>query len=188
MRAVQIDESAFLSLHSTGLSNKSIAKSLNVTRCQLERWMRNHGYESSYAARRQTIHTIWQVMYDKGASDREIADATGESPITVAAWRRANDLPLTTTDNIPKREMLWEIGATDSEIAEHTGESRETITSWRSNRRLTANKAVKLADKYGDEFARCYELGYTDQQTADACDVGRDIVRQWRVKTGRHSK
>lgn len=83
-------------------------------------------------------------MYQAGATDGEIADATGWSKRTVCKWRQGNGLP-GNRKNTPIRDReeeavrLYEAGCSDNQIAGTIGCSAKAVWDWRKRTGRKAN-------------------------------------------------
>ena len=83
-------------------------------------------------------------MYRHGATDREIAEATGWGKSTVSRWRRQNGLPGNRTATpIKDREAdvirLYEQGLSDRDIARSIGCGQVAVCRWRQRTGRKAN-------------------------------------------------
>ena len=77
------------------------------------------------------------AMYQAGATDQEIADATGWSRRTVAKWRQSGGLPGNRKHNpIKDREAevawLYDQGLSDNKIARTIGCTHVAVFHWRT--------------------------------------------------------
>ena len=84
-------------------------------------------------------------LYRSGASDREIADATGWGKSTVAKWRRDSGLPgnrkgVSLTQREAEVIRLYEQGNSDPEIARSIGCSAYAVFHWRRRTGRPANR------------------------------------------------
>lgn len=84
-------------------------------------------------------------LYRSGASDREIADATGWGKSTVAKWRRDSSLPgnrkgVSLTQREAEVIRLYEEGNSDPEIAGAIGCSTYAVFHWRRRTGRPANR------------------------------------------------
>lgn len=83
-------------------------------------------------------------LYRSGASDREIADATGWGKSTVAKWRRDSGLPgnrkgVSLTQREAEVIRLYDLGHSDLEIAGAIGCSTCAVFHWRRRTGRPAN-------------------------------------------------
>lgn len=83
-------------------------------------------------------------MYQAGATDQEIADATGWSRRTVSKWRQSGGLPGNRKHNpIKDREAevarLYDQGCSDNKIARTIGCSAKAVWDWRQRTGRKAN-------------------------------------------------
>lgn len=84
-------------------------------------------------------------LYRSGASDREIADATGWGKSTVAKWRRDSGLPgnrkgVSLTQREAEVIRLYDQGHSDPEIARSIGCSVYAVFHWRRRTGRPANR------------------------------------------------
>ena len=84
-------------------------------------------------------------LYRSGASDREIADATGWGKSTVAKWRRDSGLPgnrkgVSLTQREAEVIRLYDQGHSDPEIAGAIGCSTYAVFHWRRRTGRPANR------------------------------------------------
>lgn len=84
-------------------------------------------------------------LYRSGASDREIADATGWGKSTVAKWRRDSGLPgnrkgVSLTQREAEVIRLYDQGHSDPEIAGAIGCSTYAVFHWRHRTGRQANR------------------------------------------------
>ena len=85
------------------------------------------------------------AMYQAGATDGEIADATGWGKSTVAKWRRDSGLPgnrkgVSLTQREAEVIRLYEEGNSDPEIAGAIGCSTYAVFHWRRRTGRPANR------------------------------------------------
>lgn len=85
-----------------------------------------------------------RALYDRGLTDREIAEEMGCARDSVRLWRKRTELP--PNGNKAKRRVDWDAvralymaGMTDREIAEATGHHRQSIGDWRRTEGLPCN-------------------------------------------------
>lgn len=87
-------------------------------------------------------------FYQKGMTDRQIADALGVKPGLVRHWRNRAGLvvnrvpwrPVSRLDVDGKGRALYESGATDKEIAAAFNMTPNGVQQWRARRGLLPNK------------------------------------------------
>ena len=84
-------------------------------------------------------------MYQAGATDGEIADATGWSKRTVCKWRQGNGLPgnrkgVSLTQRETEVIRLYDLGHSDPEIAGAIGCSTYAVFHWRHRTGRQANR------------------------------------------------
>ena len=83
-------------------------------------------------------------MYQAGATDGEIADATGWSKRTVCKWRQGNGLPgnrkgVSLTQREAEVIRLYEQGLSDRDIARSIGCGQVAVCRWRQRTGRKAN-------------------------------------------------
>jgi hypothetical protein len=129
-------------------------------------------------------------LYEGGALDAEIADATGVHINRVRAWRSQNRLPGNPGEAISDpgaaRMSLWESGMNDREIGELVGVDQSAVAAWRNRLGLPANaisggKLTPLGQEPDNRHA-LYQQGLTDKEIGAACRINHDSVRKWRMK------
>jgi DNA-binding NarL/FixJ family response regulator len=135
-----------LELWGKGLSDGAIAKELQIDKNRVQQVRRRRGLPYHQSERQRASSAALQerrALYDRGLSDREIAEATGAKLSTVIQWREKKELPPNIGQK-PKRPVSWEEeglrllseGKTDTEIARAVGKSVNTVGEWRRGRGL----------------------------------------------------
>lgn len=123
--------------------------------------------------------------YNKGLSDKHIAEKENVPEYKVRAWREKNKLE---SNFLKKRALdekkamkLYRMGMTDVEIAKELGRSAPSIYSWRCREGLSANlKTTRLQKEKQELRTRLYREGATDEQIAEQTGTAKSTVRAWR--------
>ncbi len=137
---VKIDKELYKFYHTNGHSVLSISKIMDVKYQTLCGWARRNGFVSNPVM----FARACSRMYDKGATDREIADDTQHDIVNVVMWRRRRHLPangqLRLLDIYSKMQELYARGYTDEQIAKFLGKKRYNVEYWRRKRGLESNR------------------------------------------------
>ena len=131
-------------------------------------------------------------LYKEGATDAQIAEATGKSVRTVEHWRHGLGFHANRTrradDHAEQLQALYDAGAKDPELAAATGLSVDSVKNWRRDKGLPAqcrrntDQTAPKAESVQEKMRRLYEEGATDAWIAES--TGRTIsgVRSWRSR------
>lgn len=149
-----------MELYNKGLSDREIAKVLNVSVNTICCWryrnaIENNKYKGQERRKKSNNMLTKQEreerlkLYNEGLSDREIGERLYIGENAVRYWRKKNNLPThfrsrsLGKEYLPggiyyERMELWRQGLSEKEIAERQGVSVKVIHSWRTNRHLPA--------------------------------------------------
>ena len=128
-------------------------------------------------------------LYDKGMTDREIANVLGIGPGSVWYWRKMNGLPPVAKNVAPPDfAALWKQGLTDEEIAERSGVSRRTVQTWRYKNKLKPNPknyvpSQELLERR-KKLRELYDRGLNDREIAAATGISEKTAAKFRMENG----
>lgn len=93
------DEAKVMRLYREGKNDREISEAVTVSRTTIRRWRKRRGLKANVGLASEGDFTgayDWaraMVLYEKGYTDRQIAEALGCAFQTVNSWRRRNNLP-----------------------------------------------------------------------------------------------
>ena len=141
----------FMPLYRQGLSDGEIAAATGKEKRTVQKWRARWGLPYNPCKREKACREDQRrrrELYDRGLSDREIAEETGAKISTVTSWR--DNFGLTPNPG-GKRGIpvsweedglrLYREGKTDREIAEAVGRSVATVGEWRRKHGLALHPA-----------------------------------------------
>ena len=128
-------------------------------------------------------------LYDKGMTDREIANVLGIGPGSVWYWRKLLGLPPVAKNAEPPRfGELWKQGLTDEEIAARSGVSRRTVQTWRYKNHLKANpksyEPNRMLEERRRKMRELYDRGLNDREIAAATGISEKTAAKFRQSNG----
>ena len=128
-------------------------------------------------------------LYEKGMTDREIANVLGIGPGSVWYWRKMNGLPpVAKNAEPPDFNALWKQGLTDQEIAERSGKSRRTVQTWRYKNHLKANpksyEPNRMLEERRRKMRELYDRGLNDREIAAATGISEKTAAKFRMDSG----
>lgn len=182
-----------------GKTDLEIAAALGATRSGVQHWRVRNGLPCNYdpcGPKALWDQTLARKLYQKGATDAEIADAVGLSRQAVARWRKQNGLqskhqpinagrPLKM--DLEELRRLHAEGLSDSEIAERLGSGRAWVAELRLRMHLPANRHMpndKERQARYQKMMELYQMGLNDAEIARAVFVLTPSVCSWRKKNG----
>ena len=109
-------------------------------------WSRKQDYHRPTAMESLDKDPKIREMYQAGASDQDIADATGWAKRTVCKWRQNHGLPANRKNGVlvakeAKAIRLYQQGFNDRAIAGAIGCSSITVYRWRERTGRPSNNA-----------------------------------------------
>jgi len=124
-------------------------------------------------------------LYEKGMTDRQIADELGVSQSAVNYRRGKLGLPSNFERKEPSNDLIKDLnqrGYTDRQIAERLGISQASVNYRRQRLGLPSNfKAEKLSD---DNLLLLYDEGLSDREIAEELGVTPAAINYRREKLG----
>lgn len=129
-------------------------------------------------------------LYNKGLSDREIAEKLYLDVSTITAWRRHKELPPNPPPNNAKRKpkfdtikakALYDAGANDVLIATKLGVNKVTIRSWRNDNNLPAIRK-QLNNIPHEEIIKLYNSGMSDGAISRQLGLSSNTIGAWRKR------
>lgn len=188
----QAEPPRFGELWKQGLTDEEIAEQTGESQRKVQHWRYKNRLQANrkqaepyvgIAERRRKL----RELYDRGMTDREIAEETGLSEKTAAKFRKDNGLPphkkeRSVSFDTEKALQLWKKGKTDPEIGEALGVSKACIWHWRHREGLHSaeHRTRPRKTSWEETGRRMLENGATDREIAQA--VGRTVatVCGWR--------
>jgi len=137
-------------------------------------------------------------LYEKGYSDREIADEVGVARSAICVWRQRNNLEgnakqggvegdRLSEENIQLRLSMIEQGLSDGEIAEQLGITKSAFTIWRNKRGIPPNRprgGQRLPKNMQKRRIELYKRGFSDREIAEKIGISKSGVQRWRKREG----
>lgn len=130
-------------------------------------------------------------LWEQGACDREIAEATGATRAQIGGWRRKRGLAcryervrLSAARDEAGQELrrLWEQGMTDKQIAAVLGVSGAAVGSLRKEMGLENRYRPHPIDR--ERVLRLLAEGKNDREIAEALGRRTSAVQKWRKRHG----
>ena len=153
----------FMPLYRQGLSDGEIAAATGKEKRYVQKWRARWGLPYNPSKREKACREDQRrrrELYDRGLSDREIAEETGAKISTVTSWRDnfglapnpggKRGIPVSWEEDGLR---LYREGKTDREIAEAVGRSVATVGEWRRKHGLALHPARPMkreSDARGD--------------------------------------
>lgn len=112
--------------------------------------VKNKGTKGTKTAKKESVDEVaFEELYNRGFTDREIADVMGVKQDTVKKFRQRRGLSPNTSKLIENSrfEELYSRGLTDREIADAMGVKRSTVKKFRQRRGLPPNSGSKKKSK-----------------------------------------
>ena len=128
-------------------------------------------------------------LYDKGMTDREIANVLGIGPGSVWYWRKMNGLPPVKKQAEPPHfGELYDQGMADLEIAKRSGVPKRTVQSWRYKNKLKPNPknyvpSQELLERR-KKLRELYDRGLNDREIAAATGISEKTAAKFRLDSG----
>ena len=123
------------------------------------------------------------ALYERGLTDREIANELNVSIDVIQNWRYNRGMPANSAKpDFSDREEYYRQGLTDREIADRAGVTCNTIVNWRNRRGYPPNAGPRkrIEKKEFPSRRKLYELGLTDEAIAKAENCSRVTICNWR--------
>ena len=112
-------------------------------------------------------------LYDKGLTDKQMAEELGIHKTTLVSWRNKHKLPLhpsrgnmLSDEDEALRRKLYRMGLSDGVIARKVGVAPITIYGWRHSRKLKPN----------------FETSVSSAQRRQRCEQTKQILRLYKRK------
>lgn len=135
-------------------------------------------------------HEEFKRLWEQGATDKELANTFGVSPITIGIYRRKRGYACNVEQktvkpqyNYETMEQLYYSGKWDKEIAEELGCCISTVIAWR-RRKGYPSQLERTSEMKNRRYRELYERGICDKEIAEAVGVSVEAVKQWRRKNG----
>lgn len=95
----------------------------------------------------ESARAIFKELYEKGCSDREIAEKTFYSTDSIGNYRNSLGLQSNIKKRFNIRMDLYNQGLSDKEIAKRLNTLPNSISSWRLKNKLPVNKQASKFNK-----------------------------------------
>ena len=137
-----------IALYESGLTDTAIARRQGVRNTAIQAWRHGLGLHANRRSTKLGLApaemTARLALYQRGRSDRQIAEALHRQPATIASWRRRLRLPANgnagflDSKSDQARLHLYAKGMIDKEIAKVCERSPSSIAQWRKRKGLPA--------------------------------------------------
>ncbi|MFW5794906.1 MAG: terminase gpP N-terminus-related DNA-binding protein [Bacillota bacterium] len=129
-------------------------------------------------------------LYNKGFTDKEIAEKLGLTETPISHWRNKNNLePNAKIEKIDDeiREQIEDYyfeGFSDNKIAEKLGISFGTVILYRRRNNLPPNNKTtgKLKKKKHNKRLELYKKGLSDREIAEKVGLSKAGIASWRYR------
>jgi uncharacterized protein YjcR len=131
----------------------------------------------------------FKKLYEKGYSDRQIAEKMGFAIDSISNYRRRVGLPSHRKYcDYSKCMELYLKGYNDVQIASELGISKSTVGIWRKRNGLLTQNAIQVSgieriiEEIEDIIVNLYFKGYSDYKIGQILNIPVNAINSWRLR------